>query len=313
MATEISERATEKKPDKKSDILLESGTNELEVMEFTVAGRHFGINVAKVTEIMRYSEVTPMPNANPVIEGIFKPRDEIVTVVDMAEYMGMPKPENHDREVFIITNFNKTSMAFHVHTVEAIHRISWTQIEKPDPAIYGSEDGLATGVANFDGRLITILDFEKILAEINPTIKAELKDVRKTGDRSGKRILVADDSPTLERILLEALEKAGYSDVMLCANGQEAWDKLQELKNNEGPVENYISCVVTDIEMPQMDGHRLIKLIRADEALKDIPVIVFSSLITPDMMDKGRQIGATLQFSKPEIANLISAVDQLFS
>jgi len=169
---------------KKKEILLETGTNELEVMEFTVANRHFGINVSKVVEIMQYDKVTPMPNSNPFVEGVFKPRDVIMTVINLASYMGLPPSENEERDILIVTNFNKVTTAFHVHTVEAIQRISWTTIEKPDATIYGGEEGLATGIARYDDRLITIVDFEKILVDISPQAGIQLSEIERMGHRS---------------------------------------------------------------------------------------------------------------------------------
>jgi two-component system chemotaxis response regulator CheV len=296
----------------KNAILLESGTNELEVMEFSIDGRFFGINVAKVVEIMQYNKVTAMPNSNPFVEGVFKPREQIMTVVNLAAYMGMPPMEDESRNIFIITNFNKASTAFHVHTVEGIHRISWADIEKPDPTIYGGEEGLATGIARYDNRLITILDFEKILADISPDTSIQVSDVAKLGARDvcHKPILIAEDSPLLERMIMESLEKSGYDNLICCTNGQEAWDKLQQFKATGEPIENHVACIVTDIEMPKMDGHRLLKLIRDDKDLMILPVIVFSSLINEEMKNKGAALGATAQISKPEIANLVTLIDK---
>lgn len=297
---------------KKNEILLESGTNELEVMEFSIDNRYFGINVAKVVEIMQYNKVTPMPNSNPFVEGVFKPRESIMTVINLAAYMGLPPTDDENRNILIITNFNNVNTAFHVHSVEGIHRISWEDIEKPDPTIYGGEEGLATGIARFDGRLITILDFEKILADISPDTGIQVSDINSLGARniSTKPILVAEDSPLLETMIKECLEKSGYENITICANGKEAWEKLLQFKDTGEDIEKHVSCIVTDIEMPKMDGHRLLKLIREDSVLKKLPVIVFSSLINDEMRLKGESLGATAQISKPEIAKLVSLIDK---
>ena len=297
---------------KKAEILLESGTNELEVMEFTIADRHFGINVSKVVEIMQYNQVTPMPNSNPFVEGVFKPRESIMTVINLAAYMGLAPSESEERDILIITNFNKVNTAFHVHTVEAIHRISWTSIEKPDPAIYGGEEGLATGIARLDNRLITIIDFEKILVDISPQSGIQLSEITRLGHRnsSSKPILIAEDSPLLEKMILEALEKSGYINIICCANGKEAWDYLEKFKETPRPITEQCACVITDIEMPQMDGLRLTKLIKADPVLQVIPVIMFSSLINDEMRLKCEAVGASAQISKPEIGNLVTVVDK---
>jgi two-component system chemotaxis response regulator CheV len=298
---------------KKAEILLETGTNELEVMEFTIGGNHFGINVAKVIELMQYSRViTPMPNSNPYIEGVFKPRETILTVINLASYMGLPPSENNERDILIITNFNQITTAFHVHSVEAIHRISWDAIEKPDRSIYGGEEGLITGIARFDDRLIAIVDFEKIVTDISPQSGIRLESLKSLGKRqkSSRPILVAEDSPLLEKMILQALESTGFSNVTCCSNGAEAWDLLLSYKDNDGDISEYVAIVITDIEMPKLDGHRLVKLIREDERLNKLPVIIFSSLIDEDMRAKGASLGATAQISKPEIANLVHLIDK---
>ncbi len=298
---------------KRNEILLESGTNELMLMEFTIADRHFGINVSKVVEIMQYNKVTPMPNSNPYVEGIFKPRSAIMTVINLAAFMGLPPSPDEERDILIITHFNRISTAFHVHSVKAIHKISWHEIEKPDTAIYGGEEGLATGIARFDDRLITIVDFEKILVDINPQSGIQMSDIDRLGQRArtDKPLLIAEDSPMLERMLVESLNRSGYTNVEHCTNGLEAWEKLNEYKARGGKITDHVCCVVTDIEMPQMDGHHLTKLIKSDEALRVLPVIIFSSLIDEDMKHKGISLGANAQLSKPDIANLVQIIDSL--
>ena len=298
---------------KKSEILLESGTNELELMEFTVAGQHFGINVAKVDEIVKYGTypITPLPNSNPFVEGVFKPRNNIMTVVNLASYMGLPPSEDEEHDIIIVAMLNNVKTAFHVHKVSAIQRISWTVIEKPDQAIYGGEEGLATGIASIGDRLIAIVDFEKIIGDISPNSGIQVSDIDRLGyrNKSSKPILLAEDSIMLERLLLESLEKAGYMNVTCCQNGREAWETLMRAKESGLPISDQIAMVITDIEMPQMDGHRLLKQIREDPVLREIPVIIFSSLITDETFLKGKSLGATAQLTKTEITNLVNLVD----
>ncbi|MDR2939225.1 MAG: chemotaxis protein [Clostridiales bacterium] len=298
---------------KKQEILLETGTNELEIMEFTIDGKHFGINVAKVTEIMQYQNITSMPNSNQYVEGIFKPRDMIMVVINLGAYLNLNTVSDDERDILIITNFNKTSSAFHVHSVEAIHRISWSNIEKPDKAIYGTEDGLATGIARLENRLITILDFEKIIADICPEKSIQLSDLKVLGKRQEyeKPIMVVEDSPLLEKLIVEALHQSGYANIECFLNGEEAWEKLlQYRKNNSDDLKSAVSCIITDIEMPRMDGLRLTKLINSDPTLQVIPVIIFSSLITEEMRNKCRSVGSVAEISKPEIGRLIKLIDQ---
>lgn len=298
---------------KQTEILLESGTNELEIMEFTISGELFGINVAKVREIMKISPVKKMQHTHDAIEGIFKPRGEVITVVDLAQYLGLPASENDERDIFIVANFNRLNFAFHVHSVVGIDRISWTQIEKPDPIIYGGEDGIATGIAQYQGRLITILDFEKIIAEISPETSIIVSDVDRLGPRTRneKPILVAEDSMLLAKMIIESLHRAGYTNTIKFNNGKECWEYLTEAKEAEDTIENHVACLVSDIEMPQMDGHRLTKLIKSDSVLKAIPIVLFSSLISEEMRIKGKELGADDQISKPEIANLVTIIDRL--
>lgn len=299
--------------DNQTEILLESGTNELEIMEFTIAGQIFGINVAKVREIMRYSEVKPMQKAHPDIEGICKPRDTVITVIDLAKYLKLSASDNRGSDIFIITNFNDLNFAFHVHSVVGIDRVSWTCIQKPDRIIYGGSEGVATGIANFEGRLITILDFEKIVAEISPDTGIQIEDVDTLGDRprSDIPILIAEDSMLLSKMIIESLHRAGYVNTIKTDNGREAWDYLTEAKYSGDPVYEHVACIVSDIEMPQMDGHRLTKLVKDDAVLKQIPLILFSSLINEEMRIKGEQLGADAQITKPQIAGLVTLIDRL--
>lgn len=301
------------KTNKQTEILLASGTNELEIMEFTIAGELFGINVAKVKEIMMVMPVKPMQKSHPDIEGIFKPRDKIITVINLASYLSLPASDSTNRDIFIITNFNGNDFAFHVHSVVGIDRISWTQMKKPDKIIYGGEEGVATGVAEFEGRLITILDFEKIVTEISPELGIQYSDLEKLGERtrSDKPILIAEDSSLLGKMIIESLHRAGYENTVKTDNGQEAWDYLTNVKTLPGPVTRHVACLITDIEMPQMDGHRLTKLVKTDGELKEIPVVLFSSLISEEMKIKGEQLGADDQITKPEIVKLVSIIDRL--
>ena len=294
-----------------TNILLESGTNELEVLEFTLGRNHYGINVAKIKEILTYQPVTPVPNAHPSIEGIFMPRDTMISVVNLKNCLGMPAPED-DKGLFIITNFNKLNIAFHVDQVIGIHRVSWESIIKPDATINTEENSASTGVIKMGKELIIILDFEKIVSDISPETGLKVSDIDNMTERERceSPILIAEDSPLLSRLITDCLKKAGYTNLIVTMNGQEAWDKLTEFKK-EGSVREKVHCVITDIEMPLMDGHRLTKLVKSDDAMKRIPVIIFSSLVNREMRIKGEQLGADAQLTKPEIGSLVEAIDSL--
>ncbi len=297
----------------KNEILLESGTNEIEVMKFTIDGNLYGINVAKVMEIMMSAPVKTMPHTHPSVEGIFKPRDVVLTVVNLPRYLGHEMPAQ-ERDIFIITNFNKMHIAFRVNTVVGISRISWADIQKPDKTINGGEEGVSTGIAQCNGELVTILDFEKIVAEIAPETSIQISEIEKMGprDRDQRPILVAEDSILLSKMIQESLMKAGYSNLTMFPNGLEMWEFLCKLKT-EGTVDENAALIITDIEMPQMDGHRLTKLVKDDPELKKIPLIIFSSLISDEMRIKGKQLGADEQMSKPEIGHLVAVMDHLLA
>lgn len=299
--------------ERKNEILLESGTNEIEIMEFTIAGNLYGINVAKVREIMLSAPVKHMPHTNASVEGIFKPRDIVLTVVDLPQYLGA-ESEKTSKDLFIVTHFNKMNIAFRVHTIVGISRISWTDIQKPDKTITGGEDGIATGIAQCGEDLVTILDFERIVAEIAPETSIQISEVAHLSQRERNQlpIVIAEDSVLLGKLIQESLAKAGYINLKRFPNGLELWEYLSELKEN-GNATDEVALIITDIEMPQMDGHRLTKLVKDDPKLREIPLVIFSSLISEEMHIKGKQLGADEQMSKPEIAHLVAVIDHLLS
>ena len=294
-----------------TNILLESGTNELEILEFSVGGNHYGINVSKVREILPYKAPTPVPNTHPAVEGVFMPRGEIITIVNLAKSLGLNLP-SESSDMYIITNFNKLNVGFHVQTVHGIHRLSWTQINMPDATINAGGQGVATGIVKMDDKLIVILDFEKIVSDISPEtgLRTSQLDALQERERNMIPILIAEDSPFLEKMIVDCLNKAGYMNIIRTANGQEAWNILSGIKQ-KGNIRESVRLVVTDIEMPQMDGHHLTKLIKTDSELGKLPVVIFSSLIDDQMYKKGEAIGADAQLTKPEIGQLVEAIDRL--
>lgn len=293
-----------------TNILLENGTNELEVLEFSLDGNSYGINVAKIREIIPYQQVTPVPNSHPSVEGIFMPRDTMITAIDLKNCL--QRGQSDEGGLFIVTNFNKLDIAFHVEQVVGIHRVSWSSIIKPDATISNSEDGVSTGIIKMDGKLIIILDFEKIVTDINPETGLKVTEIDALGERSRSDvpILIAEDSALLNKLIVDSLRKAGYHNLIHTENGQEAWDIICDCKANK-TLDEHVQCVITDIEMPLMDGHRLTRLIKEDDATKDIPVVIFSSLVNDDMRRKGEALGADAQLSKPEIGNLVRVIDGL--
>ncbi|MGN0375847.1 MAG: chemotaxis protein, partial [Butyrivibrio sp.] len=260
-----------------------------------------------------YQKVTPVPNAHPFVEGIIMPRDTMLTVVDLTKVTGA-RPSSSATDMLIITNFNKLNIAFRVHRVCSIHRVSWADIISPDATISSAGHGVTTGVIKIDGRLIVILDFEHIVNDISPETGLKVHEIDRysTRTRNDIPIFLAEDSSLLMTLIADSLRRAGYSNLTLSPNGQECWNKLTELaQSHKDNISQYVRCVITDIEMPKMDGHHLTKLIKTDSVLNTIPVVIFSSLISDEMRRKGEQLGADIQLSKPEIGRLVEELDKL--
>lgn len=295
-----------------TNILLESGTNELEILEFTVGGNHYGINVAKIREILPYSVPTPVPNAHPDVEGIIKPRGQVISVVSLEKALHLAPMDDINKSMYIITNFNRMVTAFHVHGVVGIQRVSWSSIYTPDATISASGNAIATGFVRFGERLIIILDFEKIVSDIAPEsgIRAEQIAEVESKDKTNVPIMFSEDSPLLSKLIFNCLSKAGYVNVTPYPNGLELWNKLEEYRD-AGTIKEHCALVVTDLEMPQMDGHRLLKNIKTDKDLEYIPVIIFSSLINDEMRRKGESLGANAQLAKPEVGELVNTIEKI--
>ena len=290
-------------------ILLESGTNEFEIIEFSVGGVYYGLNVAKVREVINAVPVTFIARSHPNLDGVFTLRSRVMPLVNLARALNAP-PTSDDFKI-IVCEINNFHVGFKVDAVYRIHRISWTQME-PAPSISGSD--LVVGIVKMPERMIILLDFEKILADVNPEMNKKMTAIPvSTPDlvklRQKKTILIAEDSRMLRDLLLSTLHTAGYNTISN-ENGQEAWNKLEELAEKEAPITDTLQMIITDIEMPQMDGHHLTKRIKSHPRLKDLPVVIFSSLINEEMRLKGIALGAFAQITKPEIEQLIGIVDQ---
>ncbi|MEM1503157.1 chemotaxis protein [Domibacillus sp. 8LH] len=292
-------------------ILLESGTNELEIVEFEVQGNKYGINVMKVKEIIQPMPITFIPHAHSHIEGIIQLRGEVLPVIDMAKVLGLQPSQNGQMDKYIVTEFNQQKVVFHVQNVTRIHRISWNDIEKPSEMYQGGNNQII-GVIKINETMILLIDFEKIVVDINPHSGIHVDQIRSLGkrERSEKQIIVAEDSPLLRKLLHDTLAEAGYDRVEFFENGQIALDYLESTLEPENTFEK-VQLIVTDIEMPKMDGHHLTRRIKDHPVLKKLPVIIFSSLITDELRHKGTGVGADAQVSKPEIARLVKYIDEL--
>lgn len=303
-----------------TNILLESGTNELEIVEFyidevTADGgsyrSYFGVNVAKVLEIIRKPKVTEMPSTpHPAVKGTFNLRSRIIPLIDLSVWLDKEMVRN-DAPKVIVSEFNGITNAFLVSGVTRIHRLSWEQVEPPSGYVASFSGNSFTGVVKFEDRIVLLLDMEKIIWDLNPSLAMhETPDVRfsvEATDEFVYRALVVDDSTSIRKLIVNTLVRDGY-EVVQDINGQKAWERLLDIKKlsiEEGrDILKIVNLVVSDIEMPAMDGHNLCKRIKDDPVLRDIPVILFSSLINDKLYHKGESVGADDQITKPEITTL---------
>ena len=295
-----------------SDILLESGTGEVEVIEFRANDVNYAINVIKVKEIidMPANGVTKMPESKKEIAGLILCRDEILPVIDLKYILNREKSSELGSRL-IVCKFNKVKVAFNIDDIIGVHRIKWSDIRKPNNMF---DESLAVGNIVLNGKIIVMLDFEKIVTDISP--KSGISEDRLVSveykDRSELKLVLADDSPLIRKLLRETLTKAGFTNMKIFDDGEQALDYLEGLKKDLGKsFVKEVQLLITDIEMPQMDGLTLTRKAKEDEVLKRLPVIIFSSLITDDLRHKGEAVGADAQLSKPEIEELIGVVDQL--
>ncbi|MEM1330427.1 MAG: chemotaxis protein [Planctomycetota bacterium] len=297
-------------PNLTGDILLDAGTNELEVLVFQLDGGFFGVNVAKVREVVRWVEPTQSPLRHTSVLGVINLRGNVLPLVDLRTHLelGGEMPEVGERRI-IVTEFNGARCGFVVDGVEQIHRVSWQSVEPaPDLESLGNSQrnaaGSCTGVVKLGERMILMLDFESVSDEIAQQDKLHVDEVEnELGiQRAGKRVVLAEDSPFMREQIRRVFSGSGYDGVEIHSDGQAAWDAIQQGQTPD--------VIVSDIEMPRLDGLALTKNIRQHDRVKDVPVILFSSLISRDNEKKGEQVGATLQVRKPEMAELVRLVDR---
>ena len=308
-----------------TNILLESGTNELEIVEFFLDEKRssgdyrgfYGINVAKVLEILQMPELTDMPEvSHPAVLGAFNLREEIIPLIDLASWLGKKRIQKEVPKV-IVTEFNRTKSAFLVSGVTRIHRINWKEVEAPTGYVSSLTLNSITGVVKFTDRIIFILDMEKICADLNPNaliVEEPTPVLKKEIKRRAIKALVADDSTMARKMITGILEKAGVTVTPL-ENGDLAWQQLLNYKKTSAerniPLQELVDIVVSDIEMPAMDGHSLTRRIKEDSTLKALPVILCSSIITETLHHKGIAVGADDQVSKAELGELVARVNTL--
>lgn len=295
-------------------VLLETGTGEVEILHFTVSGEHYAINVVKVKEIIHIENISKVPLTHPAVMGISLIRGEVISVIDMKQVLENIKNEDAKNSMALVCEFNKIKVAFSVDDVVGITRIKWSDIHKPSLLIANS---LVIGNINFDNMLLMLLDFEKIVMDISPEVGinlARIENLASNENRKKHKIILADDSPLIREVLKSTLTRSGFTNLVFFNDGKEALDYIMGIYKEKGKAFiQDINLLITDVEMPQMDGHMLTRMIKEHHELKELPVVIFSSLITGDLRHKGEAVGADAQLSKPEVGELITLIDSIMA
>jgi len=297
-------------------ILLDTGTNELEILEFHINGtagdqsapeRHsFGVNVAKVMEVIESPVLEPQPGAaHPSFRGLLSLRGHILPVIDLAVWLGIDRAQSRFDNI-IVTEFSKSVTGFVVSGVTGIHRVGWAEVIPPDSCVPKGGVQAIIGLVERDGHFIQLLDLESIIADLSPQDRIG-SGVAMTVAPRRYSVLAADDSASIRQLLEGTLGRAGMS-VRIVHNGQEALEAARDIARQAAeqgrPAHELLDVVVSDIEMPLMDGFTLTKNLKSDAALQDVPVILYSSIITDELRHKGESVGADCQVSKPDLERI---------
>jgi two-component system chemotaxis response regulator CheV len=310
----------------KNEILLESGTNEVELAEFFLGKRSYGVNVAKIREFVPYKKgsVTKVPNAPPSMIGMLLLRGKTIPLIHLKQNLELDDNTISERPVVLVTEFNTVVNGFLIDSISRIHRLSWSDIKPLNPVLSQHAHRI-TGTVHIDKREILILDLEYIIGQLFPDKMASLniyenqvndtKNLSIQEKRNQYPIVIADDSGMIRKLIFNALKSEGYQNVRDFDNGLSAFnyliDSKQKAEASKCPIKDLVSVVVSDIEMPQMDGLNLCKRIKDDTVLSKIPVILFSSLINEQMVIKCKRVGADRQITKPEMKKMIAYVDEV--
>ncbi|WP_319468871.1 chemotaxis protein [uncultured Pseudodesulfovibrio sp.] len=304
------------------EILLETGTNELEIIEFFireetekgVETHYFGVNVAKVLEVVEAPEGLTGSEAavHPSFLGTIPLRDLILPVVDLSVWLTVERAQDVN-EPIIVTEFNGMITGFLVSGVTQIHRVNWKDVEPPSKYVASMDTNCITGTVKIKDRFVLMLDLEQVLADLDESgeTAANLSDI--VADER-YRALIADDSTSVRELLRNNFTNANF-DVTVVGDGAEAWHKLEEIKTHaqaegKSPLD-YLDVIVSDIEMPQMDGYTLTRRVKEDPVLNVLPVTLFSSLISKGVEHKGEAVKADAQVTKPEFNGLTEVVIKL--
>ena len=310
--------------DSNQKILTESGTNEVEFIEFYLGEQGFGVNVAKVVQIVQFKEefLTRVPGRHPFLDGTFLFRGTSIPLINLNRALSRQNdPEQSYIPLVLVTQFFERQTGFLIDGINRIHRVTWEHL-MPITEVFGGMDMCFTGSVNIGKNEILIVDLEKIVTEMDPLLATSLGSVddeapakERKESRSDIRIIYAEDSGFLRKSVAKKLEKAGYKILDSFENGKDAADFIDKLRQEaleqNKSLSEVVDIVVSDIEMPQMDGLKLCRHLKEELGIKDVPIILFSSLIDEQMAIKCRAVGADSFVSKPRVPDLIREVDGL--
>lgn len=284
----------------KNEILLESGINELEIVVFKVGDSIFAVNVAKVDSILNAMPITKVPQSHNNVGGIINHRNKVYPVISLSKALNLECSIPPEKRLMILIQINNKDFAIEVSQVLGIKRLSWQDIESPSSLFTSEQNSFVTGIVKEDEhKMILMLDLEQILADTSGSLAIKEADIMDS--LNGKRIVVAEDSTFLLKTVQDTFLGAGAL-VEAFSNGRDALEYLK------GIDEESIYCVITDIEMPVMDGLTLTRNIKEDANLKSIPVIIFSSIVSDKLKHQGLSVGADDQITKPELGELVDRV-----
>jgi len=305
---------------KKQEILLESGTNELELLTFLLRDQLFGVNVAKVQSIIQYdtSLVTKTPNAPNAMLGMLLYRDQTIPLIDLSAALDLAVSDSSAEKIVIVTEFNNSTSGYRVDGVDRIHRLSWDDFVPLDSILISSEASII-GSTYIGGKEILVIDMEYILSKIIPGLALEKAttekiDMAENLKREDVCVYFAEDSTIIRKNVIKILNSIGYTNIQSFENGQRAYESLQRIREFSEKTDNRIDqphAVVSDIEMPMMDGLTLCRKIKIELGMDQIPVIMFSSLINEQMIAKCESVGADGYVTKPETNKLIDMLDEM--
>lgn len=291
-------------------ILTEVGTNEWQIVVFLLGNQYFAINVDKTREILRWPGARDVPQTHKAMRGITTIRGEVIPLIDLRVYLDIEPRTDLENSKLIVAEFNRMKLGFVVDGVDRIYRINSNELDASLTGTFLGDNALY--VIKREGRNILLLDYERIVQVVNPALAEEFKlegdisdEVRqKLGDPDDYKILVAEDSPLIRKLIQGALASGGFHNLEMVGHGKAAWDRLAE----DG---EEFSMLLTDIEMPKMDGLTLTRRVKEDKRLSHIPVVVFSSVMAEDIKRKAQSIGADAQITKPEMHRLLETVIEL--